>query len=129
MIRSFFILVGILSISLINAQAQSKPHFNHTTIYVTDLNRAADFYEKALELERIAEPFHDNKHVWFRMGDHDQLHVVSGAKEVSTHDTPGCHECKIWQLGRGCEAGAGATRQDRPDLSPGPRRVLDRSQQ
>ena len=86
MIRSFFILVGILSISLINAQAQSKPHFNHTTIYVTDLNRAADFYEKALQLERIAEPFHDNKHVWFRMGDHDQLHVVSGAKEVSAHD-------------------------------------------
>ncbi|MFI5153893.1 MAG: VOC family protein [Chitinophagales bacterium] len=86
MIRIFFAIIGLLTISCINGHAQSKPHFNHTTIYVTDLNRAADFYEKAIQLERIQEPFHDNKHVWFRMGDHDQLHVVSGAKEISPHD-------------------------------------------
>ena len=53
---------------------------------VTDLDRAANFYEKVLELKRIPEPFHDGKHVWFRVSEHGQLHVVSGAKEDIPHD-------------------------------------------
>src|SRR6202008_109209 len=66
-------------------QAQG-PRFSHQTIFVTDLDRAADFYEKVLELKRIPEPFHDGKHVWFRISEHGQLHVVSGAKEDIPHD-------------------------------------------
>ena len=66
--------------------AQAKPHFNHLTVYVVDLKKSADFYEKVMQLEVIPEPFHDNKHVWFRMADHGQLHVVSGAKEMQAHD-------------------------------------------
>ena len=62
------------------------PHFSHQTIFVTDLDRAANFYEKVLELKRIPEPFHDGKHVWFRISEHGQLHVVSGAKEDIPHD-------------------------------------------
>ncbi len=61
-------------------------HFSHQTIFVTDLNRSADFYEKVLQLQRIPEPFHDGKHVWFRVSEHGQLHVVSGAKEDIAHD-------------------------------------------
>jgi lactoylglutathione lyase len=61
-------------------------HFSHQTIFVTDLDRAANFYEKVLGLKRIAEPFHDNKHVWFQVSEHGQLHVVSGAKEDIPHD-------------------------------------------
>jgi lactoylglutathione lyase len=53
--------------------------FDHTTVYVRDLQRSADFYEKAMGFERIPEPFHDGKHVWFRIGAREQLHVVSGA--------------------------------------------------
>jgi len=67
------------------AQSQGV-HFSHQTIFVTDLNRSADFYEKVLQLKRIAEPFHDGKHVWFRVSEHGQLHVVSGAKEDGPHD-------------------------------------------
>jgi len=62
------------------------PHFSHQTIFVTDLDRAANFYEKVMELKRIPEPFHDGKHVWFALGGHGQLHVVSGAKEDVPHD-------------------------------------------
>jgi lactoylglutathione lyase len=62
------------------------PHFSHQTIFVTDLNRAADFYEKVLQLKKIEEPFHDGKHVWFKISEHGQLHVVSGAKEDIAHD-------------------------------------------
>jgi lactoylglutathione lyase len=62
------------------------PHFSHQTIFVTDLDRSANFYEKVMELKRISEPFHDGKHVWFRVSEHGQLHVVSGAKEDVPHD-------------------------------------------
>jgi lactoylglutathione lyase len=69
------------------AQGNSTaPHFNHTTIFVVDLQKSADFYAKVMELQIIPEPFHDNRHVWFRMGEHSQLHVVSGAKEIIPHD-------------------------------------------
>jgi lactoylglutathione lyase len=82
-------IVGIVIATLTGtatlASAQG-PHFSHQTIYVTDLDRAATFYEKALELKRIPEPFHDGKHVWFRVSEHGQLHVVSGAKEDVPHD-------------------------------------------
>ncbi len=70
----------------LQSKAQSKPHFNHTTIYVTDLARGADFYSRVMMLDTIPEPFHDHRHVWFKMGEHSQLHVVSGAKEDISHD-------------------------------------------
>src|SRR6185437_15182549 len=78
------ILVAAL-LPALTSRAQA-PHFSHQTIYVTDLNRAANFYEKVMELKRIPEPFHDGKHVWFRLSEHGQLHVVSGAKEDIPHD-------------------------------------------
>ena len=68
------------------SNAQSKPQFNHLTVFVTDLGRAADFYKKVMMLDTIPEPFHDHRHVWFKIGEHSQLHVVSGAKEDVTHD-------------------------------------------
>jgi lactoylglutathione lyase len=76
---SLILMIGVAA----NAQG---PHFSHQTIFVTDLDRAANFYERVLELKRISEPFHDGKHVWFRISEHGQLHVVSGAKEDVPHD-------------------------------------------
>jgi lactoylglutathione lyase len=37
-------------------------------------------------LDTIPEPFHDNRHAWFKITEHGQLHVVSGAKEDIAHD-------------------------------------------
>jgi len=68
-----------------SAHAQS-PQFNHTTIYVVDMNKSADFYEKAMMLKRIPEPFHDNRHIWLKIGEHNQLHIVQGAKEITNHE-------------------------------------------
>src|SRR5437762_13489463 len=70
---------------LSSPQAQS-PHFNHTTIYVVDMNKTAEFYEKGMMFQRIAEPFHDNRHIWMKMGEHSQLHIVEGAKQIMPHD-------------------------------------------
>jgi len=62
------------------------PHFNHTTIFVVDMNKSADFYEKVMMFSRIPEPFHDNKHIWEKIGEHNELHIVEGAKQVMPHD-------------------------------------------
>jgi lactoylglutathione lyase len=66
--------------------SNTRPEFDHTTMYVRDLQKSADFYDKVLNLERIPEPFHDGRHVWYRIGPHAQLHVVSGANTASDHD-------------------------------------------
>jgi lactoylglutathione lyase len=73
----FFIMTQSL-----NAQS---PQFNHQTIFVVDMNKSADFYEKVMMLKRIPEPFHDNRHIWLRIGDHSQLHIVQGAERVVEH--------------------------------------------
>jgi lactoylglutathione lyase len=78
-----FLLICNLSLK---TRAQTKPVFNHLTVYVTDLARAAGFYKKVMMLDTIPEPFHDRRHVWFRISDHGQLHVVSGAKDDVPHD-------------------------------------------
>ena len=78
---SYLVLLAMTQTA--NAQA---PHFNHTTIYVVDMNKSAEFYEKAMMFQRIAEPFHDNRHIWMKIGEHSQLHIVQGAKQVMPHD-------------------------------------------
>ena len=76
----------MFSLASVFCVLQAQPQFNHITVYVVDLKKSADFYKNVLQLQEIAEPFHDNRHVWFKIGEHSQLHVVSGAKEVSQHD-------------------------------------------
>ena len=81
----FLLLLATPLMLALSGRAQG-PQFSHQTIFVTDLDRAANFYENVMELKRIPEPFHDGKHVWFRLSEHGQLHVVSGAKEDIPHD-------------------------------------------
>src|ERR1700722_932824 len=70
------------------AAAQS-PLFNHLAIYVTDLQKSGDFYEKVMQLKKIDDPFKDGKHVWFKITEHGQLHVISGATAIMQHDISG----------------------------------------
>ncbi len=82
---AFFCLIFLGCIPY-HPSAQNTPHFNHTTIYVVDLQKGAEFYEKVMMLEKIAEPFHDNRHIWFKAGEHSQLHVVQGASAIVSHN-------------------------------------------
>ena len=63
------------------AQSNS-PVFDHTTRHVRDLQKSGEFYDKVLQLKRIPEPFKDNNHIWYRIGPHEQLHVVGKAADV-----------------------------------------------
>jgi lactoylglutathione lyase len=84
-------VAGVLALAATATLLMSRPEaprlaFDHTTVYVRDLQRSAEFYEKAMGFEKIAEPFHDGKHQWFRIGEHEQLHVVSGATAPSRQE-------------------------------------------
>jgi lactoylglutathione lyase len=68
------------------AQMQNTPTINHIALYVYDLEKSAGFYEKIIGLPVIPEPFHDGKHVWFKIGSHSQLHLIKGAAAVNAHD-------------------------------------------
>jgi lactoylglutathione lyase len=83
--RQFILCLTIFMIYSAPALAQT-PHFSHTTIFVTNLQKSSDFYKQVMQLEQIAEPFHDNRHTWFKISEHGQLHVVSGASAVIPHD-------------------------------------------
>ncbi len=67
-------------------QHLQTPVFNHLTVYVTNLQVSTDFYRNVMWLDTIPEPFHDGRHVWFRIGEHGQLHVVGGAVQAIPHD-------------------------------------------
>lgn len=65
---------------------KAQIHLNHLTVYVVDMQKSVHFYEKVMGFTQIPEPFHDGRHIWFKIGEHNELHVVSGAKEFVPHD-------------------------------------------
>ncbi len=80
--RLYVIIFSIIFISSTKAQI----HLNHVTVFVVDLAKSSAFYENVMGFDTIAEPFHDNHHTWFKIGEHNELHVVSGAKQIIPHD-------------------------------------------
>ena len=52
-------------------------NFDHYAIFVDDLARSAEFYRDILGLEQIPEPFRDGLHLWFRIADAQQLHIIT----------------------------------------------------
>ena len=82
------VFVSFLLASFVASQSgtANKPEFDHNTVFVRDLQKSSDFYQNVIGLEKIAEPFHDGRHVWFRTGPHSQLHVVSGATAGSENN-------------------------------------------
>jgi lactoylglutathione lyase len=82
-------LAALLPAGLLFSQSappRQSPELDHTTVYVRDLQKSAEFYEKVVGLEKIADPFKDGRHIWFRSGPHQQLHVVLGATEATVNN-------------------------------------------
>jgi len=79
------LLCGAWLISQSHAQDES-PQFDHVAVYVHDMQKSVEFYEKVMGLKRIPDPFKDGRHVFFRIGEHAQLHLVGGATAVMEHD-------------------------------------------
>lgn len=84
-ITCLLIVTVLLSSALLFSQvsaASKPPESDHNAIYVRDIGKSAEFYEKVVGLETIPDPFKDGRHIWFRTGPHSQLHVVGGATDV-----------------------------------------------
>lgn len=64
---------------------KQKTHFNHLAIYVYDLKASTGFYQHVLQLDTIPNPFNDGKHTWFNIGEHSQLHLISGNSKEQVH--------------------------------------------
>ena len=59
-----------------------QTHFNHIALYVADLKRSGAFYRDVIQAELIQDPFRDDQHLWFRIGEHNQLHLIAGGPEA-----------------------------------------------
>jgi lactoylglutathione lyase len=59
-------------------QLQMQSHFNHIALSVADLKRSTAFYREVIQAEIISDPFGDDRHVWFKIGEHNQLHLIAG---------------------------------------------------
>jgi lactoylglutathione lyase len=75
----FAILLSVLGMTA--AAQNSTATLNHIALYVVDLEKSTAFYKDIVGIEPIPEPFHDGRHSWFRVGEHSQLHIISGAKK------------------------------------------------
>jgi len=55
--------------------------FNHVALSVKDVNRSAEFYKNALQLEEITNRTEMDGIKWFSLGDGKELHLVSVLKD------------------------------------------------
>jgi len=69
-----------------STSSSRSAEFDHTTVHVRDLQKSAEFYEKVFGLQQMKHPFNDTNHIWFRVGAHQQLHVVGGGSEAPMKD-------------------------------------------
>jgi lactoylglutathione lyase len=57
-----------------------QTRFNHIALYVADLKKSACFYRDVIQAEVMPDPFQDDRHVWFKIGEHNQLHLSAGSQ-------------------------------------------------
>jgi lactoylglutathione lyase len=60
------------------APASQPLALNHIALYVNNLQKADNFYEKVLQLKKIEEPFKDGRHSWYSLGAAGALHLIQG---------------------------------------------------
>jgi len=81
-----FLLFCFLISVMAQGQTKKPPRLNHIALYVKNLQVSTSFYMNIVGLDTMPEPFHDGRHTWYPIGDHSQLHLIQGAKEITQHD-------------------------------------------
>lgn len=64
---------------------QTQVRINHTAIFVTNVAASGSFYQYVLGLERIADPFQDDQHIWLRTSPTTSMHIIGTAENVKEY--------------------------------------------
>ncbi len=64
---------------------------NHVAIHVADVPRSCDFYANVLKLTQIERPAFDFPGAWFRLGAHQELHLIGERTEPVISHNRGNH--------------------------------------
>ena len=86
---SIFLIGGVLLAGPLYSQRMSSNQaleIDHIALHVRDLQRSADFYHMILGLERLPDPFKDDRHAFFRVGPRTELHLIAGAQSTTGQD-------------------------------------------
>ena len=60
---------------------------NHVAIHVSDVEQSSRFYHEVLRLEPIPRPAFTFPGAWFRLGTHQELHIIGDRNEpVHSHN-------------------------------------------
>ena len=54
---------------------------NHVALLVADVERSCEFYRRMLLLAPMPRPAFDFPGAWFRLGEHQELHLIGGRTE------------------------------------------------
>jgi lactoylglutathione lyase len=65
---------------------KTRPAINHLAIYVYNLKKSVAFYRNIIQLDTMPNPFNDGKHIFFKLGNRSQLHIIDGAPHVTVHN-------------------------------------------
>ena len=96
-------------------------NLNHIALHVEDIERSCDFYERLIGLEPIARPAFDFPGAWYRLGDHQELHLIAGQEQEPQVRSGANHyallvadmdEAESYLSARGVEFSARRTRPD-----------------
>jgi lactoylglutathione lyase len=85
-LESIAVLVfGGVSLLAQSGSSMKAPEFDHKAVPVSDIQKSTDFYVNVLGLQVIPDPFHDGRHVFLRVGQNEQLHLIGGEAKAEQH--------------------------------------------
>lgn len=75
----------LLLMLLLPLYGEAQVRINHTAIFVTNVAASGSFYQYVLGLERIADPFQDDQHIWLKTSPATSLHIIGTADGVKEY--------------------------------------------
>ncbi len=67
---------------LLSLAGRGQARINHTAIFVQNVAASGRFYQAALGLERLQDPFNDDQHIWLKTSPTTSLHIIGTADSV-----------------------------------------------
>jgi lactoylglutathione lyase len=84
-----FVLVSLIVGQPLLSQTTNSgqvAEIDHIALHVRDLEGSTRFYRSIVGLEKVPDPFKDDRHVFFCLSAHTQLHLIAGAQGGIQHD-------------------------------------------